>query len=205
MKITLDNVRLRYANGLFTPSKYTGPGADPTAKDKFAAKFIIERGSENYNRMVAALQSEAEREFGAAAGETLKAIKSLGMVWCLIDGDAKEDAATNGKLVVDAKNVIRPLLCDNVMDPATQKARVLTGTEAQERIYSGCYVNAIIDVRIGSKPQKQAYAYLLGVQFAKDGDRLGGVVAAADDFVAIPVPPQTSGGSSGSSGAAALF
>jgi hypothetical protein len=204
VKITLDNVRLRYANGLFTPSKYTGPGADPTAKDKFAAKFIIERGDENYKRMVAALQSEAEREFGAAAEETLKAIKSLGMVWCLVDGDAKEDPATNGKLVVDAKNVIRPLLCDNVMDPATQVARVLTGTAAQERIYSGCYVNAIIDVKIGSKPQKQAYAYLLGVQFAKDGDRLGGVVAAADDFAAIPVPPPT-GGNSGSSGAAALF
>ena len=205
MKITLKHVLLRYAGGLFVPSKYTGPGAKPDDKVKFSAKFYIDRDSENMRTMAAAIHADAKREFGAAAEETLKAIKALGMIWCLVDGDTKEDKHAKGKLVVTAKNSLKPLLVDDVLDPETGKARVLTGTAAEERLYSGCYVNAILDVKVSSKPQKQSYAYLLGVQYAGIGDRLGGMVAAADDFEAIPGTEEAKGETVPAEGAGSLF
>ena len=206
MKVELKNVRLRYSNGLYVASKFTGVGADPNAKEKYEGKFIIEKGDANYDAVVGAIQKEAIREWGAAADETLRAVKSLGMIWCLIDGDTKkDDKHTIGKFIVTAKNTLRPLLCDKVVDPATGKARVIQSSTDPKAPYGGCYVNAIVDVRAGSKPQKQVYAYLLGVQYWGDGDRLGAAQATADDFEAIPGTEAAGTPASAAGGADALF
>jgi hypothetical protein len=54
--------------------------------------------------------------------------------------------------------------------------------------YSGCYVNAVIELWAqDNKFGKRINASLMGVQFLRDGQRLsGGGVASADDFQAIP-------------------
>ena len=54
-------------------------------------------------------------------------------------------------------------------------------------IYPGCYVNVSIDFWAQDNSYgKRINAQLRGVQFVKDGERLGGSVAAADDFAPIP-------------------
>ena len=61
-------------------------------------------------------------------------------------------------------------------------------TEDDNRIYSGCYVNASVELWY----QKNAYgkrvnANLLGIQFFKDGEAFGegGTTASGDDFDAF--------------------
>jgi hypothetical protein len=56
------------------------------------------------------------------------------------------------------------------------------------KVYSGCYVNASIELWAqDNKFGKRINATLMGVQFLRDGARLvGGGVASADDFEAIP-------------------
>jgi hypothetical protein len=58
-------------------------------------------------------------------------------------------------------------------------------TEADGVVYSGCYVNGIIDLWAQNNNYgKRINATLLGVQFAGDGEAFssGGSSASADDF-----------------------
>ena len=58
-------------------------------------------------------------------------------------------------------------------------------TEEDQKIYAGCYVNAIFDFWYSSHPKggKQILANLLGVQFKRDGEAFSDAkVAGADDF-----------------------
>ena len=193
MKVHLKNVRLCFAHNVFTASKPAVATAD--VKEKYRGEFLVEVGSENHTNMKAAIHAEAVREWGEKATDNLKAVAATGKVWCLRDGDLKERPEYKGKLVVSAKNEIRPLVIDQNRGPVDKESG---------RIYSGCYVNAIIDVKAGSKPSKQLYAYLLGVQLHADGERLSGSVAAADDFEALPGAEAAKVETSGK-GAASLF
>lgn len=194
MKIHLKEVILSL------PFLFEARAFDSSSDEKFSADFIIERGSENEKVMKDAIKAEAVKLWNDKADVKLKAIAAAGKVWCLRDGDSKvnkEGEPYNGypgKLYVNAKNTIRPLVIDGQRAPLTQ---------ADGKLYSGAIVNAIIDVRVNNKPSDQAYAYLLGVQFVRDGERLaGGSVAAADDFEAIP---EAAAPKVAAAGAAALF
>lgn len=182
------------------PQLFDAKAFDADSDEKFSGDFLIERGSENEKLMKAAIKTEAVKLWPDKADVKLKAMAAAGKIWCLRDGDArvnKEGEPYNGypgRLYVNAKNTIRPLVIDGNRAPLTA---------ADGKPYSGAVVNAIIDVRVGNKPSDQAYAYLLGVQFVRDGERLaGGSVAAADDFEAIP---DTAAPAVAASGAAALF
>lgn len=192
MKVHLKNVRVCFAHNLFTPSKFAG---DPAAKEKYQGEFLVDPTSENVKIIKSAIEAEAKREWGEKAAETLKGVSAVGKVWCLRDGDLRERPEYKGKLIVSAKNEMRPLIVGPNREPLVA---------SDGKIYSGCYVNAIIDVKAASKPNKQVYAYLLGVQFNADGERLSGSVAAADDFEEIP-PSEGEKVASSGGGAAALF
>jgi hypothetical protein len=192
MKIMLKNVRLCFARNLFQKSKPTAAGAD--AKEKYQGEFILEVGSPNHALMKEAINGAAKVEWGDKAEDTLKAVAAAACIWALRDGDLKDRPEYKGKLVASAKNEIRPLVIDEARSPMDAD---------DSRIYSGCYVNAIIDVKAGSKPKKQVYAYLLGVQKVADGERLSGSVAAADDFEEIPQAEGHKAAAGG--GAASLF
>lgn len=202
MKIQLKNVRLNYSKGLFHASAF-----DADSDAKYNGDFIFAKDSPNLKIIVDAIQSEATREWGEKGQEILKSVKASGKIWCLRDGDAKVNKDGNpiqgypGNMFVSAKNTIRPLLIGGGPDGR--------GAVAEEDgvLYSGCFVNVILDVRAGSKPSKQVWAYLLGVQKCGDGDSLGGVTAAADDFEAIPGTEAATTGANGGSpkSAEALF
>lgn len=202
MKIQLKNARLNYAKGLFHASAF-----DADSDAKYGGDFIIEKDSPNLKIMKEAIQAEAVREWGDKATEMLKAVLATGKIWCLRDGDAKTTKEGNpvqgyaGKLYVSAKNTIRPLLLGAGADGRGAVA------EEDNILYSGCRVNVIIDVRAGSKPSKQVWAYLLGVQKCGDDESLGGVTAAADDFEPIPGTEAAAGTAPAApaGGASALF
>lgn len=177
MKVKINRARLCFAQNLFVASKPATASAD--SKVKFQIEALIEPTGENVKLMKDAINAEAQREWGEKATDTLKQVHAAGKIWCLRDGDLKDRPEYKGKLVVSAKNETRPITLGSGPDG---RGAV---TQADGMFYSGCYVNAIIDVKAGSKPSKQVYAYLLGVQFAGDGERLAGSAASADDFEPI--------------------
>jgi hypothetical protein len=171
---------------LSMPYLFEASAFDADSDEKFSAHFIIERGSNHEKQMKEAISTEATALWHDKAGAKLKAIAASGKIWCLRDGDGKTNKNGDpmegyvGKLFVSAKNTVRPLVIGGGPDGRAPLAA------ADGKLYAGAIVNAIIDVRVNDKPSDQSYAYLLGVQFVRDGTRLaGGAVAAADDFEAV--------------------
>jgi hypothetical protein len=192
VKIRLENVRFSQVYVHATGKKF-----DEASKEKYSIHGIVARTSPVVAQMKAAILAAAKEEWADKAEAKLKAIAALGKIWCLRDGDAKEDSpAYAGNFFIAAKNEIRPLII------GPDRAPLIA---ADGKPYPGSYGNLIIDVRASDLPTPQVYAYLLGVQFVKDGERLaGGGVAAADDFEAIPEKDGTKVAESGK-GAASLF
>jgi hypothetical protein len=198
MKIRVDNVRFSqvYVHKL-------GKKFDENGKEKYSVHGIIDRDSPASKQVQAAILAAAKEQWGTAAEAKLKAIKAAGKIWCLREGDSKLDKDGNvypeyaGKLFVSAKNEIRP----SAFGPGREAL-----TAEDDKPYAGSYGSVLIDIRAGDKPSAQVYAYLLGVQFIADGERLaGGGVAAADDFEAIPGTEAAAGSSAPAGGAASLF
>ena len=178
MKVKLENVILSM------PYLFEAKAFDADSDAKFSAHFLVEKNSPAMKVVVDAIQAEAKALWKDAAPGKLKAVKAAGKIWCLRDGDGKVDKNGEpfkgyaGRYFVSAKNTLRPTVVDGQRQPVDA---------ADGKVYAGCVVNAFIDVRANAKPSDQVYAYLLGVQFVKDGERLGGgAVASADDFEAIP-------------------
>jgi len=173
MKLHLKEVRITFP-ALFTPKQVNGQG-DP----KYSGSFLFPK---NHPQKV-----EIERGFVAVAKEkwgekkymeVLKSLKASDKL-CLHDGDAKSDYdGYAGNYFINASNKVRPLVIDGNRSPLTAN---------DDKPYSGCYVNAIVELWAQDNDfGKRINASLLGVQFVKDGERLaGGGVASADDFEAI--------------------
>jgi len=178
MAIQLKNVRTSFFNG-FEASSYS---ADQ--EKKFSSHFLFERGSAVHKAVQAELKRVAEEKWGAKAEATLKALVVQDKV-CLRDGDKKVTAegeavdGYEGALYVTASSKKRPTIVDRDQSPLT---------EADGRPYSGCYVNAIIDVWAqDNKFGKRINAQLMGVQFVADGESFGGggKVASPTDFESL--------------------
>jgi hypothetical protein len=174
MKVVLKDVILSMPY-LFEPSAF-----DEKSDEKYSAHFLLEPNSPQVKLVKEAISAEATALWKDKAGAKLKAIAAAGKIWCLRDGDGKTDKEGEpingyaGRMYVSAKNTLRPSAFDGLRQPVTA---------ADGKLYPGAIVNAIIDVRVNNKPSDQAYAYLQGVQFVRDGERLGGgVVASAEDF-----------------------
>lgn len=191
MKITLKDVRLTFPQ-LWDPKQVNGQG-----EPKFSGAFLFDRKHPAVAEMTKALVEVANTKWGAKGAEMLKQLKA-GDRLCIHDGDGKSDYdGYAGNLFINASNKVRPLVIDGNRAP-------LAASDGKP--YSGCYVNAIIELW----PQdnqfgKRINASLLGVQFLRDGERLaGGSVAAVDDFEAIPEQEAETAADTGS-GAAGLF
>ena len=173
MKVTLKDVRITFPV-LFEPKQVNGQG-DP----KFSASFLFPKSHPQKAEVERGLVEAAKAKWNDKYGEVLKALKA-GDRLAMHDGDAKSDYdGYAGNFFLNASNKIRPLVIDGNRAP-------LAATDG--KIYSGCYVNAIVELWAQDNQfGKRINASLLGVQFLRDGERLaGGGVAAADDFEAIP-------------------
>lgn len=191
-RVTIRDARIAYAQGIFTAR-----AAKPGDKEKYGAAFLMPPGHPALKAIADKCVAVAKAEWGEKADEVLKQLKA-GDKLPVHNGDAKASSAGyGGNFYINAGNQIKPLVLD------TNKAPL---TLADGKPYSGCYVDAIVEIWAQDNQHgKRINASLLGVQFRRHGERLaGGGVASADDFEALPDAEggSESGGGDGASGQA---
>lgn len=173
------------------------PGA--AGGPKFGGQFIMAPESKACKDVTAAFMAEAQKVFGpnfqniiAGFGKGQK---------CLRNGNTKltkEGKIANGyegMMFISAKNKLKPLVISNRFyngkpihldengKPYVDGQLIDPGFPTPAP-YSGCYVNAKIEIYALNKGTTQGvYANLLAVQFCKDGEAFGGGMApTADGF-----------------------
>ena len=164
-KVKLTNVRLAFPN-LFQPDQY----------GRYGATFILPHDSASYKAMKSALKAVAEAD--------LKGKMPSPSNLCLKDSTEKADYAgfEEGTSYVAAsrKEGFKPNQIIN---------RDKTPCESESVMYPGCYVNAVVNVWAQDNNYgRKLNAELVGVQFFKDGERLGrgSTSIDEDDFDALP-------------------
>jgi len=152
MKLKLTNVRLSF-NDLFTAvSKFDGDA-------KFSASFIVDPSTDdgkanlaNFKKVVRQLETE---KFG---GDELATDKLP-----IQDGNIKAYTGWEDKLIISAANKKRPVIVG--------RQRQIVAEGDIDSPYSGCVVNAVLDVwAMDNKYGKRIIASLEAVQFAADGE-----------------------------------
>jgi len=169
-RIRLDNVRLA-GHSLYTPSAF-----QDNQQVKFSATVLFEKKSKQAKAIKALLEQVAKDKWGAQSTTILKQLFA-GDKMCLHDGAIKadKDGYDDTLNYLNATSKSRPGLFNRTREPVT---------EADGVIYSGCYVNFIIELWAQDNQYgKRINAELKGVQFVGDGERLGGASpASAEDF-----------------------
>lgn len=171
-KIKLHNVRLSFPS-LFRKAVFNGE------ETKYEATFLLDKEAH------ADKIKEIEGVMMAMQKDTLKT-KLKEDKLCLKDGDGVEYGGYAGNMSIKASSPKRPMVIDRDKTPLV---------ENDERLYAGCYVNAVVELWAQNNQWgKRINANLLGVQFFKDGEPFAdGVVATDDDFDAFDDDPDDDG------------
>ncbi len=166
MKLLLKNVRLAF------PSIFEATAPKGGGKPAFSASFILPPGHPALKELESAFAALSKEKWGAKADAILKGMKASDKL-CLHEGDTKADyEGYAGNYFVSTRSKTRP----NVFDADRS---VLS--EADGKLYSGCYVNANIELWAQDNEfGKRINAQLRGVQFKADGDALAGGARPAD-------------------------
>jgi hypothetical protein len=165
-KIKLNNVRLSFPS-LFQKATFEGK------ETKFEATLLLdkERHAESIAEIQAAIKLAIKEKLGGAKVGAEKL--------CMKDGDDSDYEGYAGTMSLKAANAKRPLVIDRDKTPLA---------ESDNRPYSGCYVNCIIELWAQNNAYgKRINANLLAVQFYKDGQPFGdaGANASVNDFDAF--------------------
>lgn len=170
MRILLRDVRLAFPN-LWKATAPKGGG-----EVAFSASFILPPNHKQIPELKKQMKALATDKWGAKADTIYKALESSDKL-ALHDGDKKaEYEGYEGNLFVSTRSKVRP----SVFDQQRQEL-----TEADGKPYSGCYVNASIELWAQDNDYgKRINAQLRGVQFLRDGDAFagGGTPADAEEF-----------------------
>lgn len=161
-KIKLTNVRLSFPS-LFRKAQFNGE------ETKYEATFMLNK--EQHADKI----DEIKKLIADGIKENLKGAKVPSDKICLKDGDESGRDEYEGHFTIKAANNKRPKVIDR------DKSTLM---EEDDKPYSGCYVNAVIDLWYQNNSYgKRVNANLLGVQFFKDGEPFeSGSVADDDDF-----------------------
>lgn len=167
-KVLLTNVRLSYAN-LFTPK-----AANEGAEEKYSVSLLIDKEDTDTVEIIKhAIKNAAEAGVANFGGKVPKTYKQP-----LRDGDEKEQAEYQDHYFINANSKIKPRVVGTLMDPETKKAIDLT----EDEVYSGCYANVSVNFYSYNVSGNKGIAAGLGnVQKIKDGERLGGALAAVEE------------------------
>ena len=160
-KIKLNNVRLSFAS-IFRKATFNG---DET---KYEGTFLIDK--ETQADQIATINA-ANKAMLAEKKSKLAADRI-----CFKDGDEIDYDGYAGHMSIKASNGKRPLVIDRDKSPLA---------EDDGRPYSGCYVNAILELWFQDNAYgKRVNCNLDAVQFVKDGQPFGdgGSTASIDDF-----------------------
>ena len=165
-KIKLNNVRLSFPS-LFQKATFEGK------ETKFEATLLLDK------KQHAETITEIQAAIKLAIKEKLAGAKVGADKLCMKDGDDSDYEGYAGTMSLKAANAKRPLVIDRDKTPLA---------ESDNRPYSGCYVNAIIELWAQNNAYgKRINANLLAVQFYKDGQPFGdaGANASVNDFDAF--------------------
>lgn len=170
--IILRNVRIAFADGVHTPKAFEGTG------DKsYGATFLVEPGSDNDKLVWTAIKEACTKTWEKKADAMLESLKHNTKDFCYYKGDLKEYDGFAGKMALRAKRQEKkgpPLVLDRDLSKLTA---------ADGRPYSGCYVNAKVQIWAQKDKYVGVRCTLVSVQFVKDGDAFGGGgPATADGF-----------------------
>lgn len=162
MKIKLNNVRLSFPS-VFRKAVFNGE------ETKFEATFLINKETQ------ADIIAQVESAIAEKLKTDLKGAKLPADKICLKDGDMIEYDGYAGHMSLKASNSKRPMVIDRDKSPLA---------EDDNKLYAGCYVNAVIELWAQNNNYgKRINANLMGVQFARDGEPFGdGASVNADDF-----------------------
>lgn len=179
MRVKLNNVRLSF-HDLFERGTYEGQDIG------YGATFLLPPD----HAQVPELRAAEKAVYREKWGDKRVGLKHDSGV--LKDGaDKAHIDGFEGMLFVKANSQKRPGVFDRDRRPLTKD---------DEKIYSGCYVNALLDVWAQDNGYGKAIrCQLAGVQFLRDGESFGGGrSASADDFEdedlgAVPEVPEVGG------------
>lgn len=175
MKVLLKNVRVNYPT-LFTATKSS---KFPEQKEAYSISLLVDKGSDNDKLIEAAIKKVAEEKFGDDAPKKLKALRPNTQKFAYKDGELFDDPSINVLSAKRQASIGRPVVVDRDKSPLT---------EADAKIYSGCYCNVSVDIWAQGSPFEGIRAQLLAVQFFRDGDKLAGGSQPTDaDFEEIKV------------------
>lgn len=167
--LMLVNVRAAFLN------LFVATAVNDGDKKSFSASFLMPPDHPDVVKVRAAITEVANQKWGEKAAEYLRGMIAGDKV-CLHNGDIKSEYdGFPGNLFVSARSPRRPLALGADKSPLT---------EADGKLYSGCYVNAQIAIwAMDNNWGKRVCAQLRGVQFFRDGDAFGGgAVSNEDEF-----------------------
>lgn len=171
MQIKLVDVRLAFPD-LFEAVQFDGKG-----EFRYGATFFIQKDSANHKKVEEAIAAVAADVFKAKAKAIVDGMRGNANKFCYTDGDAKTYDGAEGCMVLGARRKQkdgRPLV-------------LLANRSQLEKdngeLYSGCYVDAKVDIWAQAGEYTGIRCTLIGVQFRRDGDSFSGAAKAKlDDF-----------------------
>lgn len=174
--LKLKNVRLSFPS----LDKASVPKGYENSEPKFSASFLLDKSDATQKEQIKLCNNEINRLIKEAWGERPARMEPIE---CFGKGEDFVSKKTNkpydgyaGQYVVAANNKRRPLVLD-------RSKNVLSPEEVAEKLYGGCYVNAIINFWVQDNPYGQAIrCSLQGVQFFADGESFSSGGASVDDF-----------------------
>jgi outer membrane protein assembly factor BamB len=181
MQVILRDVRVAFWNG-YTPKIVGKDSKEP----RYSAAFPIKPASENYKAIKTAIDTVAKEKWEKKAGNILVELAKVGKI-CFHEGELANSEGEvyegfEGMYALNAgqsEKKGRPLIIGPRRD-ANGQFEILT--EADGKPYSGCYVNAKIDIWAQDNSYgRRVNAQLKTVQFVRDGDAFGGGAPATSD------------------------
>lgn len=164
MKIKVQNARLSFPS-LFQHAVF---GGDSTGK--FEATFVLNKKEH------ADVIEQIKAGMLQIQKDVIKSKVGADKL-CLKDGDESARDEFAGCYTIKASTKKRPLVIDRDRTPLT---------EEDNKVYAGCYVNAIFTLWGQSNSYgKRVNAQLDGVQFARDGEPFGDGGVSVDEFDAF--------------------
>lgn len=168
----LKNVRVAFANGIFTPETVAGEG-----KPRYGCSFLLDPNHPQLAEIRAKMLAVANEKWKAKAAGIYATLEKKDKL-ALHDGNDKpnyDGYPGNFYLSAAAQETAKP----TVLNP--DRTPFIEGS-GQKRIYSGCFVNASIELWAQDNQYGQRVnATLRGVQFLRDGDSFSAARPADSD------------------------
>lgn len=176
VKLNLRKVRLSFPQ----LHKADVPKGYENTEPKFSANFLLDPKDPNNKADIKKCSAEIQRLIKEAWGTPPPKMKPID---CFGKGEKYTNSTTKepydgyvGMYAVAANNKKRPLCLARDKTP-------LTPDEAEQKLYAGCYVDAIINFWVQDNQFGEAIrCSLQGVRFREDGEEFGAGGASIDDF-----------------------